>query len=237
VALGEAQVESARVRADYAKIEFKRQEKLYQKQVISEQEYLDAKGEMDKAVNEFLEARANLALTLAGPHPEQIAATRAELERLREALRHDEERLQRTRMVMPIDGRLTTPHLYDLVGTYVKEGALISEIDDDRTMLAEIRLPESDVEGVRVGAEAKLKIWSYPVDLVSAKVIRVDPVAVEAGYGRVVNVTIEVPNEEFLMKSGMTGHGKVSVGQVPTIVAFTRWLARFIRIELWSWLP
>lgn len=237
VALGEAQVESARVRADYAKIEFKRQEKLYQKQVISEQEYLDAKAEMDKAVNEFLEARANLALTLAGPHPEQIAATRAELERLREALRHDEERLQRTRMVMPIDGRLTTPHLYDLVGTYVKEGALISEIDDDRTMLAEIRLPESDVEGVRVGAEAKLKIWSYPVDLVSAKVIRVDPVAVEAGYGRVVNVTIEVPNEEFLMKSGMTGHGKVSVGQVPTIVAFTRWLARFIRIELWSWLP
>jgi len=237
VALREAQVETARARADYERVEFNRSERLYQKQVISEQEYLNAKAEMDKAVNELLEARANLSLTRAGPHPEQIAAERAELDRLRQNLRHDEEKLQRTRMVMPIDGRLSTSHLYDLVGTYVKEGDLISEIDDDRTMLAEIRLPESDVEGVRVGAEAKLKIWSYPVDLVRGKVTRVDPVAVKTGYGKVVKVTIEVPNEEFLMKSGMTGHGKVTVGSVPAIVAFTRWLVRFFTLELWSWLP
>jgi hypothetical protein len=140
-------------------------------------------------------------------------------------------------MIMPIDGRLATPHLYDLVGTYVKEGALITEIDDDRTMLAEIRLPEFDVEGVRVGAEAELKIWSYPIDLVSGKVTRVDPVAVKTPYGKVVRVTIEVPNEQFLMKSGMTGYGKISVGYMPTIAAFTRWLVRFVTVQLWSWVP
>jgi multidrug efflux pump subunit AcrA (membrane-fusion protein) len=237
VALNKAQVETARVRAEYEKAEFARQQTLYLKKVISEQEYLDAKAKMDKAVNELLEARATLALTMAGPHPDQIAAERAELERLRESLRHDEERLERTRMVTPIEGRLATPHLNDLIGTYVKEGDLISEVDDDRTMLAQISLPEADVEGVQVGAEAKLKIWSYPVDLVKGKVTRIDPVAEKTGYGRVVNVTIEVPNEQFLLKSGMTGYGKVSVATVPAIVAFTRWLVRFFRIELWSWLP
>ena len=237
VALRKAQVEKARAEADFKKNEFKREEKLYQKQIISEQEYMTAKSDMDQAVNRHLEEQAKLTLTLAGPHPDEIAAARAELERLRHTLRYHEEQLKRTRMVMPIDGHLATTHLRDLVGAYVKEGTLITDVSDDRTLLAEIELPESDIEGVRVDAKAKVKVWAYPDELVSGKVTQIDPVADKKRYGKVVKVTIEVPNVEFRLKSGMTGYGKVSAGTVPVITAFTRWLVRFFALEMWSWLP
>jgi len=53
----------------------------------------------------------------------------------------------------------------------------------------------------------------------------------------VVLILTDVPNKDFILKSGMTGAAKVEAGEKPVIVAFTRMLVRFALIEIWSWIP
>jgi putative peptide zinc metalloprotease protein len=63
------------------------------------------------------------------------------------------------------------------------------------------------------------------------------PVAEPGRFGQVVRVQIAVEDPEDRLKSGMTGAGKARGGWYPAIVVFTRALARFFLVEVWSWLP
>jgi hypothetical protein len=35
----------------------------------------------------------------------------------------------------------------------------------------------------------------------------------------------------------MTGYAKIESKERPVVVAFTRWLMRFLFVEVWSWIP
>jgi putative peptide zinc metalloprotease protein len=237
VVLKMQQLATAQVEAKHAREEFKRLGKMYEKRFISQEEYEDSRAKMEVAEHKVLETEASLALTKAGPHPEKIQAVKAELERLHAQLAYYQEQLQRTRLFMPFDGRLTTSHLEDLVGKYLKEGDLFSVVEDDSSLEAEIEVPESDIGDVVVGATVRIKMWAFPNRTLYGSVTKIDPVAVEKSFGKVVPVTIVVPTANGELRSGMTGHGKVEGGTKLVIVAFTRWLVRFVTIEIWSWIP
>ena len=65
----------------------------------------------------------------------------------------------------------------------------------------------------------------------------ISPVVEADTFGRVVTVSTVINNDERLLKTGMTGFGKIEGGTKPVIVAFTRMLVRFFSIEMWSWIP
>jgi hypothetical protein len=68
-------------------------------------------------------------------------------------------------------------------------------------------------------------------------VASIAPAAVkaEAWRGQVLRVTTEIDNPDLLLKPEMTGNAKIICGKRPVFDLVTRRLARYIRVEFWSW--
>jgi len=102
----------------------------------------------------------------------------------------------------------------------------------------EFAIPQSDVSEFALGADVRIKIWTYPDRIFPGKVIDIAPsVDEELEQGMVLKVTTLIPNQDGTLKAGMTGYGKIDGGTKPVIVALTRAIVRFFLIEFWSWLP
>jgi putative peptide zinc metalloprotease protein len=237
IALAESRLRTAETQFQYSTESAKRFERLYKEGNVSLEDYQDEQKQMEVDRQQVEEARANLDKVRAGPHPKEIEAIRYEIERLQERLKFEENDLLRTRLTMPMDGRVVTANLDHMVGQYLDEGDHFATVENDRTVRIEIQVPESDIGDVVVGADARFKVWAYSDRIFTGQVSEVAPVATEETYGQVVAVTVVVPNEDGALKSGMTGFGKVEGGTKLVVVAFTRMLTRFVTIEIWSWIP
>jgi len=218
IAEQEAAVANAEVKVQYSQREYLRMKQLFASGHVSQKTYDDAKqrSESDR---------------------KELEANRAELDRLRNQLSFLEDELERTKLVMPIDGRIVTPYFEQKVGTYLKEGDLLAEAQNTREIYAELQVPESDIGDIAVGSEVRIKVWAYPNEEFSGQVYQIRATAAESSFGRVIPVLTVIPNPNERLKTGMTGYGKVEAGTKPVAVAFTRAIVRFVLIEMWSWLP
>jgi multidrug efflux pump subunit AcrA (membrane-fusion protein) len=235
--LAKQQLETARTQAKFDTENAQRKEKLYKSGSVSLEDYQQAlkQAQVDQA--QVLVAKANLDKVMAGPNPSEIDGARHEVERLQAQLSYYEEQLKLTRLVMPRDGRIVTTDLKLNIGKYLNKGDLFASVEDDRVVQVEVQVPESDISEVDTGARTRLKIWTYPNKIFEGKVSEVAPSVASQSTGNFVPVTAIIPNDQRLIKSGMTGFGKVDGGTKPVIVAFTRMLVRFFLIEMWSWIP
>jgi hypothetical protein len=123
------------------------------------------------------------------------------------------------------------------VGAYLSTGSLFAEIENNRTVIAEIDLPEITVEEVVLGATAELRLWSEPERSIFGTVHSIAPRAEESEFGPVIRVQVEVPNPDGDLSANMSGFGKISAGERPVWQVFSRAVYRFFTIEVWSWLP
>lgn len=235
--LAESRLKTARTQYKYTSESAKRLEALYKDGNVSLDDYQDEQKQMMVDRAQVSEAQANLDKVIAGPHPKEIEASEFELRRLKEKLKYDEEEIVRTNLVMPMDGRIVTENLDHMIGQYLDEGDPFATVENDEYVRILIKVPESDIADIALGADARFKVWAYGDTLFYGQVSEIAPVALEETYGKVITVTVVIPNENQLLKSGMTGFGKVDGGVKLVVVAFTRMLVRFFTIEMWSWIP
>lgn len=198
--------------------------------------------------------QANLKLVLSGPYPDDIKVARKELEaasaglnRQQQQLKYEREQLQRTQLIMPIDGRLVTAYLDQKIGSYLKQGQTFAVAEDDRLIRGEIRIAEYNVGEFALGAAVEIKLLAYPNRPFFAKVVSIEPAASTSSTtikeptdkitDRFIKVIVDIPNREANLKSSMTGYAKIKGSTKPLVVAFTRPIVRFIEVEIWSWLP
>lgn len=223
-----------------------------QQEVVTQERNIIARGKELQEQNQNIRAReqdleekrANLNLILSGPHPDEIQATRHEVEAAQaqlqekvEELKSTDKQLQRNDLLMPFDGRIVTPFLAQKINTYIEQGNQFAIAEDDRNIRGEMQIAETDVGQFDIGKTVSIKLWTYPNQTMEGRVISIEPKTVEEQNSRFVNVIVELPNLDRLLKSGMTGHAKVEGETMPAIVVFTRPLVRFFQIEVWSWIP
>ncbi|HNW78709.1 MAG TPA: efflux RND transporter periplasmic adaptor subunit, partial [Candidatus Competibacteraceae bacterium] len=208
--------------------------------VVKDLEYQEAVKTADVDQAAVAVAAANLDLIKSPPLPMEVAVQQAALKQLREQLTYLRDQRERTRLRAPIAGTVATPRLEFKTGTFLKEGDLLAVVEDSSVMQAEILAPESDIGTVRVGAPVRLRVWAWPLREFEGQVVAIAPV-VELSpsnpFMRVVRVGFDIPNPDGTLKSAMSGFAKISAGEQPLIVAFSRALVRFVRLEAWSWLP
>jgi multidrug efflux pump subunit AcrA (membrane-fusion protein) len=187
---------------------------------------------------------AYLSLVMSGPHPDEIMAARQDIEaisveikRLNQQLNYTTDQLKGHRLLMPFDGHITTPFLYQKVGTYIQQGQTFAVAEDDRTVLAEIEIPESDAEEFSLGAKTEIKLMAYPNTTIVGKVLNIEPTTKEEENGNFIRVRVEIPNPKRLLKSGMSGYAKIEGSVKPLFWVISRPLVRFIKVEVWSWIP
>lgn len=190
------------------------------------------------------QAKAELKLLLSGPHPDQVASAREDVAiaeaRLRETqqdLKNTQNQLTSSRIVMPFDGKVVTPFLDQKEGTYVEQGDVVAVVENDRNIRGLMKVPEINVGEFDVGRSVMVKLSAYPNYTIKGEVVSIEPVAEEENTGNFVDIIIELPQSDRLLKSGMSGHAKIEGEYKPVLVVFTRPIVRFFQIEVWSWLP
>jgi putative peptide zinc metalloprotease protein len=197
-----------------------------------------AQRERDVARQELGRAEGRLRVLLAGSRPEEVTATQAELSRLLAQRAYIQQQLQSVAISSPASGVIATAKLKDRVGERVGRGDLIAKVYEQRTVTAEIMVPEREIADVHVGQKVVLKARAFPGRSFTSRISAIAPVAVEdnAGLGgRAIRVITEVENDSRLLKSEMTGNAKIYADQRRFFELVTRRFTRFIRVEFWSW--
>jgi putative peptide zinc metalloprotease protein len=228
-----------------------------QQVAAKEKEVESSRRELATKQQSVAQREANLKLVLSGPYPDDIQVARKEVEaakaglnRQQQQLKYDREQLQRTQLIMPIDGRLVTSYLDQKVGSYLKQGQTFAVAEDDRSIRGEVRIAEYNIGEFSLGATVEIKLLAYPNRPFIGKVASIEPAASDEQASsttikeptdkitdRFVKVIVDIPNREEILKSSMTGYAKIQGSTKSVFVAFTRPIVRFIQVEIWSWLP
>lgn len=226
----------------------------FEQQLIPLKELEQTEAQVAVQEKDVEEARNKLKVLLAGSRKEEIEATEAEIARLEAQRRYLEEQIKLLRVPSPITGVVTTPTLTlrAMIGQRVAKGDLIAKIYELKTITAQIVISEKEIGDVRVGQKVALKVRAYPRETFYGKVTSiattvkssgldsgVTPAAAssmdETGVARAVLVTTQIDNRSLLLKPDMSGKAKIYCGEWRIFDLITRRLARYIRVELWSW--
>jgi putative peptide zinc metalloprotease protein len=258
VAKAEQQVKLAATALHFSTVEATRYTNMFREKSVSEEDYMNKLKARDENQENLILAKKNLALVRVPFRPEEIKAQEAEVRRLEAQLTLAEQDLQLTKIVSPAEGRLITAHPFQKVGQYLNAGELLGVLEDARITIAEIEVPENDITMVKLGARVKIRPWALPTETFIGKVTAIAPVGYQENrhrvervltereflamqnitdQSRVIRVISEFPENDGVLLTDMTGYAKIHGGWMFTGVAFTRWLVRFIMVEVWSWLP
>ncbi len=194
------------------------------------------------------EAKARLSLLEAGSRPEEIAEVEQQIARVRAERDQLDADIARAIVRAPHAGVITTPHLREKVGEFVKEGDLIAEVHEVRMLKAEVAVPEREIGTVSVGMPASIRFRAFPDRTFMGTVTAIAPAVTCPGVpgapaaaappskdGRFVRVTITVRNEDGVLKPNLTGYARIDSGERNALDVLTRKLRRFVRLEFWSW--
>ncbi len=133
------------------------------------------------------------------------------------------EQVAALQVASPIAGVVATPRIRDRLGSFVQEGDVVVEVDDNRNLKARIFIPEFQVQQIRAGDLVSLKLrslfWS-----VRGQVNSIAPASSEIAPGLVEEekykgiappiyyvATVLVANTKGNLRSGMSGEAKVQV--------------------------
>lgn len=191
----------------------------------------------EKQLNESV---SKLKLLLAGSRPEEIEATAAEVTRLEAQRTYVAEQLRLTELTSPISGVVTTPKMKEKLGQQVNKGDVVAEVYDLSSVIGEISVSEKEIADVEVGDPVVLKARAYFNEEFEGRVVSIAPAVTRyekeiPQFEKTIRVTTRIDNPSLLLKPDMTGMAKVYCGQRRLIDIMTRRLARYLRVEFWSW--
>lgn len=238
VKLAEQQLEVQRTREAFSREKAPRLEKMYKAGAVSFEEYDAARKDHMTDVQQVAQKEAELALVKVPVTASQIEAAEAKLAALKEERETYEAKLRRTVLKMPFDGNILTLHLKDKINSFLDKGAPFAALEYTGIVTAEIDVPEPDIEYVKLGASVRLRPVSYYDDKeFEGKVTTIDRNVTTKSTGNVIKVIATIENRSGLLKTGMTGRAKIEGVTMPVWQAFSRSIARFLQIQVWSWLP
>lgn len=237
IALAEEAVEAANVQIEIAQQDLDRKSQLFERGTITKAALEDAQSALKVAQAAHSEAQARLKLVRSGALQSEVEAKRADIDRNLKDLEFSNLQLENTRVRAVTDGQIVSSLEEVPVGAFLNEGGLFAVLENNREVIAEIEIPETEISEVTLGAKVELKTWSEADVSLWGEVLRVAPRAEERDFGRVIRVSVKVPNPEGALASNMTGFAKVAAGEAPVWEVFSRVLMRFLRVELWSWVP
>jgi putative peptide zinc metalloprotease protein len=194
-------------------------------------------GEVAAGNNAIAEADGRLRVLLAGNRPEAIEAMGAEVNRLEARRAYLADQIRLATILTPAAGVVVTPKLREKRGEHVTKGALIAEVFEVERVLPEIVISEKDIGEVAVGHPVVLKARAYPGRSFAGRVNAIAPRAADSGgvERKVFRVTVQLDNHGGVLKPEMTGNAKISCGPRTIASLLTRRVARYIRVEFWSW--
>jgi len=228
---------AARTSARFSREKVPRVEKLYAAGAMSFEELDAARKQRDTDAMEVGERLADLNLVKTGPTVDQIAAEQAKLASLQQERNLYVDKLERTVIRMPFDGNILTLHLKDRTNSYLDKGQPLATIESTGTVTAEIAVPESDVQYVDPGATVRVRPVAFFNRQFEGTVTLLDRNVTTESFGSTVKVIATIDNHDGKLNTGMTGVAKIRGETMPVWKAFSQAIIRFVKVQVWSWIP
>jgi multidrug resistance efflux pump len=203
--------------------------------VLAEMEDWDYRAARAAAQAKYETALAAMNRALAANDGSEAGIQRVQTEYWASEVTRAKERLERTRLRTPIDGVVATPHIETLIGTKLDMGDTLAQVINSSHALVDVAVDESDVPLLEPGEAAAVKLESYPTRRFRGRLEIVSPTSTAQQEKRVFFARVDVPNPEGLIRPGMMGVSKVSVGWKPAGYVIFRGFAMWAWSKLWSW--
>src|SRR6476469_1296230 len=188
--------------------DFKRAEDLFNKKLISEQEYNAAEAAQDVAKNTY-------------------ESSLHEIERAQAGSSQAREQLSKTTIYSPIDGTVTVLNSKlgeRLVATGQFAGTEVMRVADLNHMEARVDVNENDVVNVKVGDKASVKIDAYSDRRFHGTVHQIANTGTTTGAGTQEEVTnfqvkIRIDDHDVLLRPGLSCTADIETDMVKDVVA------------------
>ena len=165
----------------------------------------------------------------------QAGTDRAQAEYLRAEADRARNKVENAQLRSPIAGIVVTPSLQDAAGEHLDAGATFAQVLDLSSAVVDIAIPQGDASLLAPGETAAIKLDSYPQRSWHGSVSIVSPQA-KAGDGeRTFTARVPIPNDDAVLRSGMTGRAKIFIGYRPAGYVLLRKPALWIWQTLWNW--
>lgn len=222
----QATVNKAEVNLTNAQQQYERVKTLYAGEAVSA-------SDMDQATNAYNAAQHDLELAQAALAEAQAAqmkvdtmeaqyqAALGQSKMAEGAVQEAQAYLENTHLYAPLDGIVTQKILE--IGELVNAGTPVFEITDLKHTYVKVYIDEGKIGHVKLGQKADIKVDAYPDKTFSGQVAWINDAgqfavqkAVNEQYShdiRSFEVKIDVPNDELLLKTGMTATVSIADGE------------------------
>jgi RND family efflux transporter MFP subunit len=188
----------------------------------------EAEAKYRTAVSEMDHALATNDGTAAGMQRSQVAYWSAEMQRA-------QDRVESAKLRSPIDGVVSTPFVENFTGRKLDAGDTFAEVINTDKATVDVAVDEQDVELLRSGMAAGVKLDSYPTSTFRGDVAIVSPRGEAREDQRMFFARVEIPNNGGRVRPGMQGRAKVSAGWHPAGYVIFRRTGMWMWGKLWSW--
>jgi multidrug resistance efflux pump len=186
---------------------------------------------------EVASLQADLTALKAGIAPEVIKVTQAEIAKLEKLLASYTQEIAKAEIRAPIDGIVTTPFPEYMKGRRLNAGDEFIRLVNTSGLMAELRVPEKEIEDVKQGSIVWLKVGGLSDADFEGRVDSISVVAQAVEGEQVFIVRSQFAGEDANLKPGMTGWAKIYAGKRPIISIVTRRMYRWVKTEFLPLLP
>lgn len=230
-----AQVEPA-VAGVVRKVYVREGEHVQEGAVLADLDDWNYSAALSEAQSKYQSALSETNRALAGNDGEEGGIRQLQAQYWAGEVRRLQEQLDKTHLRAPIAGWVTTEHVEDMAGRKLAPGDSFAQIADSSAATIDVAIDEADVSLLRAGDRATVKLESYPVKTFHGAVALVTPVSHLVQDERLFYARVAVPNSEGLMRPGMQGESKISVGARPIGFVMLRRPVMWFYSKLWNWI-
>lgn len=188
-------------------------------------ELAGAKAEYDGA-----KKRRDAALARRDVAQSQIA--KSEMARHKSRIELLDNQLVNLEVRSPIDGIIVSGDLEKVEGAPLEMGKTLFEVGPLDHMLAEVGIPESEIQYVTEGMDVCIKLNAFPFKTWTGTIERIHPSTEVVNDQAVFVAQVKLPNEGAELRPGMQGSAKVTAASKP--IGWNLFHRAWERVRYWT---
>ena len=165
----------------------------------------------------------------------KVAIVKAQIDRATAELQLTEQRLERVRIVAPMDGVIVKGDLSQELGAPVEKGQRLFEIAPLAEYRVMLEVDEREVGALRPGQSGQLALVGLPGKTLPLTVDRITPISTQADGSNFFLVEARLEETPELLRPGMDGVAKVAIGDRRLAWIWAHELTDWLGLLAWRW--
>ena len=182
----------------------------------SERQYLEAVARKERAATQIFKA--------------QMDQADAQIELLY-------QQVARSQIAAPFAGLVVSGDLSRSIGEPVERGQVLFKLAPIDKYRIALNVDERDVSELEVGQSGELVLASRPGERLAFRVERITPVASASEGVNSFRIEAELLDSGVDLRPGMSGTGKIVVGERSLAWMWTHRMFQWMRLMIWRWMP